>query len=194
MLIVVRHGRTALNEDGTERMRGWSPVPLTPEGEQDAVRVGQQLQRWPDPIHRVVTSDLPRAQQTAATIGQAVRQAPTVEPGLRDWNIGILVGQPVHEMLPVVHELLDHPDSAPPHGEPYAAFAARVMPTLDRLVRAPGTTVAVTHNRVLTLASAMAQQKPALLKEKGPVEPGGFLVIGPDWKIQHIAKGDGQEG
>lgn len=194
MLIVVRHGRTALNEDGTERMRGWSPVPLTPEGEQDAARVSQQLKDWPAPIHRVVTSDLPRAQQTAAAIGQQVRQTPMVEPGLRDWNIGVMVGQPVEALLPVVHHLLDHPDQAPPQGEPYAAFAARAMPTLDRLVRAPGTTVAVTHNRVLTLATAMARAQPALLKEKGPVEPGGFVVIGPDWKIAHVSKGDGQEG
>lgn len=187
MLILVRHGNTALNDDKDgERMRGWANVPLNDHGEGAAIETATMLHQLP--IKSVYSSDLTRAVQTASAISEAtgIPNQPTF--ALRDWNIGDLTGAKVQDALPITFKHLENPDVPIPNGESYAQYVKRVVPALHKLVEDPDLHVAVSHNRTLTLAEALAKQGGKGfdindLKKKGPVEPGGFIVISPGWNI-----------
>lgn len=191
MLLAVRHGHTALNGQGrSERSRGWLPVHLTPEGRAAAQEAAQKLSSLKGTVTGpVYSSDLPRAVQSAAPIAQALGLDASHVPDLRDWHIGDLAGQPLASVLPQLRTLVQHPDSIPQNGEPYRAFMGRVMPLLKQLVESPKVHVAVSHNRVLTLLHALSKGQgktpdPKTLDSKGPVEPGGVLLVHPNWQSE----------
>ncbi len=184
MLLAIRHARTEMNEDGQERLRGWLPVPLSAEGHQESQHAARQLHGLHLPIHALHTSPLTRAQQTAHTIGKALKVGVHPTQALSDWNVGHLAGQSVEKTLPIIHRFVDQPELTPPGGEPYGHFLARTEPLLRRLMADPGLHAVVTHNRVLTLLNAIAHKDPGLLKQRGPVEPAGAVLVHPDLRMQ----------
>ncbi|HZU84180.1 MAG TPA: histidine phosphatase family protein [Polyangiaceae bacterium] len=165
-LILVRHGETALNrkgdaEEGTgesaERIRGWLDVPLDDNGFRQAVDTARKLAGRR--IDHVYASNLQRAYVTGQLIA-AMTDAP-IEPeqALRPWNVGRWSGRPVDEVLPKMKELISqHPEESAPGGEPFAAFVARFLTALRRMLGHAKTTdgdvCAVTHTRNLQLAKA----------------------------------------
>lgn len=195
MLIAVRHGETALNGgDGKERSRGWLPVPLDQSGMDSMAETAQKLAPLRGQIAGLHSSDLVRAVQSAHEIGQSLGMPIQPTDQLRDWDTGDYTGQEISKILPATHKLIDTPDTPAPNGESYNNFASRVMPFLDKLINDPkGIHVAVTHNRVMTLLQALSANEgshpdPDILKGKGPVEPGGFLIMGPGHEILHSEK------
>lgn len=199
MLIAIRHGDTKMNGgDGKERSRGWLPVSLTPEGVNHAAKTAQKLARVKDEINSVHTSDLVRAVQTAHEIGVTLGKTIDATPKLRDWNVGSLAGQEIPKILPETHRLIDHPDEPAPDGESYNDFMDRAIPYMRNLVESPDVHVAVVHNRNMTLLHALSKNggeypDKATLKGKGPVKPGGFMAISPEWKVLHMEnKQDGE--
>lgn len=189
MLLAVRHARTSFNEDGHEKLRGWLPIPLSPEGIQESHQTAQFLARLKLPIQSFQTSPLKRALQTAAIVGQALGHPPQPTDALKDWNVGVLAGKSVMDTLPIVHKYLTHPDIVPPQGEAYQTFRQRVEPLLVQLIADAGTHLVVSHNRVMTLLSAIAHQNDKLLLQRGPVEPGGVVVVKPDRSLHVLFKG-----
>ncbi len=186
MLILIRHGHTTMNTAGEERLRGDLPVPLTVEGMRASRETAQTL-CLVEGVSALLTSPLIRTVQTAEEIGYALGIMITPEPALRDWNTGF-TGQPVKDTLPQIHALMDDPTRSVPGGEPYRAFLDRAWPLLDSLVRSDTLTVAVTHNRVITLAAALAATAGSfpdrtVLRQRGPVDPAGFLIISSRWAI-----------
>lgn len=90
-LYLVRHGDTALNEQGSEQskdqpIRGWSPVPLNDDGIKQAHEASEALKD--KDITRIVSSDLPRAKQTANIISKNLNVPVTFDPNLRTWDMG----------------------------------------------------------------------------------------------------------
>ena len=67
-VLLVRHGQTDWNVNG--RWQGIEPVALNDEGWAQARLLADYLRDRP--ISRIYSSDLPRALETATTIGQAV--------------------------------------------------------------------------------------------------------------------------
>lgn len=188
MLVAIRHGRTSFNEDGSERLRGWLPVPLSPEGEQEAQETANYLKQVNLAHDSLQSSPLKRALQTAAVISQTLHSRVQVAQPLSDWNVGALAGQKVQDTLPLVKRYLAKPEVAPPQGEPYAAFRARCEPFLRSLIAGPQIHLAVTHNRVLTLLKAITEKNDALILERGPVEPGGVVLVKPDLQMHVLFK------
>ena len=190
MLIYVRHGETKLNGVGDgERLRGWLPVPLTPKGERQAHAVAAKISLRPDTFQ---TSDLHRAKQTATIVGQHLGMTPTLDSNVRDWNTGALAGKKVLEVLPQLQHLIDHPQESAPQGEPFQTYLDRFVPAMKTLVTSPGTHLVVGHARGGAILDGLAsrvggvgdQVDPAMVKEKPRVQPGGVMLIDPQWHVK----------
>lgn len=197
MLFLVRHGETQLNA-GDERMRGWLPVPLNPQGMKGAAEVGRTLSQIPQLKGLPVwTSDLPRAVQTAHDVATSLGSVIQPRAELKDWNTGNLVGTPVKSALPTIFNHLDHPQMPIPGGESFRDFFMRDVPFLKRLIEDPNPHVAVSHNRVTTLVHALSASRGEkldmnIMKNKGPIDPSGFMVIQPNWNISYMTPRTGQ--
>jgi broad specificity phosphatase PhoE len=87
--ILVRHGQTALN---AARIFQPADTPLSALGMAQAQAVAKRLAG--QPVAAIVSSDLARAAQTAAAIGQACGLAVEHTPLLQERNFGELRGQP----------------------------------------------------------------------------------------------------
>lgn len=194
MLIAVRHGKTHMNENGSEKMRGWLPIPLTLEGMKDAHDTGEILEEI-EGITAIFTSDLVRAVQSATEIGNALNMMITPMEELRDWNTGDYAGQSVKDNLDKIHAFIDSPNKKIPGGESYQQYLDRTIPFLKALIEDDELHLVVTHNRTMTLLRALCKNggeypDNALLKRKAPVEPSGFILINQDWEITYAYKPD----
>ena len=187
MLTAIRHGDTQFNK-GKERLRGWLPIPLSKEGMQHAMDTAKYLKKISlvDSSKPILTSDLPRAVQTAHEI--AGELGTNIEPRseLRDWNVGIYTGKSADETLSQVHHYIDNPDKKIPEGESYNEYYNRIFPLIKSLTESSDMNTIISHNRTMTLIHALTRSKgsaPSIndLKQKGPVEPGGLMVISPEW-------------
>jgi broad specificity phosphatase PhoE len=87
-VLLVRHGQTDWNRAG--RWQGVLPVPLNEEGWSQARALATHLQGRS--VSAIYSSDLPRAFQTAATIGKALGLEPTPDERWREFNLGIFQG------------------------------------------------------------------------------------------------------
>jgi broad specificity phosphatase PhoE len=157
-LILVRHGKTMLNSlDSAERLRGWMDVPLDHQGLREAAETAQRLRQYP--VEQIYSSDLYRAQQTAAAISRATTApvAPTFD--LRPWNLGSLAGQRVQDILPILKQLERDPSLPAPDGESFIQFCDRYLRKLEELIeiarRSKTCVVAVTHVRNLLCAPTL---------------------------------------
>lgn len=192
MLIAIRHGHTAFNEDGREKARGWLPIPLTVEGMNAMVDTAESLEDVED-IKAIYCSDLVRAVQSAEEVAHALSMPIIPREEVRDWDSGDMAGKEIKEVLPLMHKAYENPGMKVPGGETFQTFLDRCVPFLDKLVKSDDLNIVVTHNRVMTLIKALSvnggkHPDTETLKRKGPVEPSGVIVVGTDWKIRYMLK------
>ena len=118
VVLLVRHGRTALNAAGV--LRGRLDPPLDDVGEMEARALGGMLRR----LHftTVVTSPLTRAHQTAAAIAEMGRAQIEVDDDLADRDYGPWAGTSIGEITRRFGSI----DSAP-GVESAGVFATRVV-------------------------------------------------------------------
>jgi probable phosphoglycerate mutase len=89
-LYFVRHGQSTWNAEG--RVQGQAPgVPLTALGRRQAAAAARLLRGCG--ARYVFTSDLARAQETAAPIARLLGVVPVPEPALREQSLGSLEGR-----------------------------------------------------------------------------------------------------
>jgi len=125
VLILVRHGRTALNAQG--RLQGRSDHPLDDLGLQQAREAVTAI----GPVDRVIASPLQRAQETAAQFGMPVE----TDHRWVEYHYGSLEGTLITDVPPDIWELWKTDGSyAPPGGESYDELHARVLGACDELV------------------------------------------------------------
>ena len=177
-----------LGGDG-ERLRGWLPVPLTPEGVAQAHQAGKGLAG----LHPAsfTASDLPRAQQTARILEQYIGHQSTPHTGLRDWNTGALAGQKFTDIKDQLFHHIDNPDLAVHQGEPINHYLDRFLALVRPLVASPDLHIVVGHARGASILQGIASKvggkgqhvDPAFLKVRPEVKPGGIMVIDPDWNV-----------
>ena len=163
-ILVVRHGET----DGNAlRILQRADVPLNARGMQQAEQLARRLSGHGF-VH-ILCSDLLRAQMTAAPIASLTGIAVEESPLLQERNFGNLRGTPYADLA----EDPFGPDFAPPNGEDWPAFHARVADAfafiVDRRRSLNGTLVVVTHGFV---CRALVERH-ALLPE-GVVSPERF--------------------
>lgn len=143
-IIIVRHGETPLNVARTLQP---ADTPLSETGRRQAEAVGRRLAGMP--IAAILTSDLPRALQTAQAIAAATGAPLTPTPLLHERNFGDLRGQP-YDSLPYNPLAMAE---APPGGESAADFEGRVARAFAQMVEMrnalSGHLVVVTHGLVI---------------------------------------------
>jgi 2,3-bisphosphoglycerate-dependent phosphoglycerate mutase len=143
-IILVRHGETPLNVARTLQP---PDTPLSPTGLAQARAVAQRLAGLQ--VSAILTSDLPRALQTAQAIAQATGAPLTLTPLLHERNFGDLRGQPYDSLGFNPLTMAD----APPGGESADDFARRVAEAFAQIVamreRLAGNLAVVTHGLVI---------------------------------------------
>jgi probable phosphoglycerate mutase len=154
-LLFIRHGETDWNLQ--QRFQGQIDVPLNPTGLAQAARLAARLAG--DPHDVLVASDLTRARETAAPLGQTWRLTAGLLPGLREQHFGVLEGLDVPTIKARHADLwarwLEHRGdfALPGGGESLQQFHARVWATVRELAEQhAGRRVAVvTHGGVLDM-------------------------------------------
>ena len=163
-ILLVRHGET---DGNAGRVLQRPDVPLNERGIHQAERVARRLAA--DGFVHILCSDLLRARMTAAPL--AVLSGIKIEENslLQERNFGDLRGMPYAE-LP---EDPFGPNFAPPNGEDWPTFHARVAEAFSLIVSrrrgANGTLVVMTHGLVLRALVERHAQLP-----EGAVVPERF--------------------
>lgn len=125
-IILVRHGRTALNAEG--RLRGLANPELDPTGVEQALNTAFALR--PEGIASVLSSLLNRAVSTAAIIAKISEVDHRAEPALNDRDYGEWTGHIKAEVI----EQWGSVDAAP-GVEPTDGVRDRALVCLDRIAR-----------------------------------------------------------
>ena len=123
-LLLLRHGRTTSNANGT--LAGWQPIELDDAGRAQAEAVAARLRALP--LAQVVTSPLIRCRQTVA----ALDVEPAVDDRLIECGYGDWTGQPLRTLAkdPLWKVVQQHPSAVVfpgEGGEAMAAMAARAV-------------------------------------------------------------------
>jgi ribonuclease H / adenosylcobalamin/alpha-ribazole phosphatase len=149
-LILVRHGETAMTVQG--RYSGRGDVPLSEQGEAQAMAAAGRVAGISRDVTAVVSSPLSRCTRTAELIAADQGDIPvTVMPDLIECDFGDWEGltfAEVRERWPAeLDRWLDSTSVAPPGGESFQAVAKRVRGALATLQSAypSGTVVVVSH-------------------------------------------------
>lgn len=87
-VLLIRHGQTDWNMLG--RWQGTLPVGLNDEGRVQAQRLASALAGRP--IKTIISSDLPRALDTAKAIGEIAGIEPQIDLRWREFNLGVFQG------------------------------------------------------------------------------------------------------
>ena len=116
-IFLIRHGETSGN---AARILQRPDIPLSPRGLAQAERVGRRLAGAG--ITAILSSDMARAAMTAEQIARATGASITFEPLLHERNFGDIRGTAYDDLGFDPFDL----GYAPPNGESWEAFHARV--------------------------------------------------------------------
>ncbi len=146
-LVVVRHGETQWSQAG--RHTGTTDVPLTADGEHQAVELGEVLRRprWA----AVMVSPLGRARRTCELAGFA--DVAVVVPELAEWDYGAYEGRTTDEIA------VERPGwslwrDGVERGETLAAVGERADEVVVAARRGSGDTLAFAHGHILRVLAA----------------------------------------
>jgi broad specificity phosphatase PhoE len=144
---LVRHGETEWSAAG--KHTGRTDIPLTPEGERKAARVGQRLAGRT--FDRVFTSPLQRAARTCALAGFGDRAV--VDPDLLEWDYGAYEGRTSRDIQAERPGWLIFRDGCP-NGEQAADVGARVDRVIARLRAVEDRAIVFSSAHVLRVVAA----------------------------------------
>jgi broad specificity phosphatase PhoE len=142
-IFLIRHGETLGNASRTVQL---PDNPLSPRGAAQAERLARRLAR--EGIALILSSDYSRAVTTADHLRHATGAPVRYSPLLQERNFGDLRGTPYADLGFDMFE----PDYAPPNGETWETFHARVdrawALVQDTAARTEGHLAVVTHGLV----------------------------------------------
>jgi 2,3-bisphosphoglycerate-dependent phosphoglycerate mutase len=142
-ILLARHGET---DGNAARILQRPDVPLNARGLRQAEQLAERLSALG--FARIVCSDLLRARMTAAPLAARSDVAVEESPLLQERNFGDLRGLPYADLA----ENPFGPDFAPPNGEDWPTFHARVAAAFAFIVTrrrgTGGTLVVITHGLV----------------------------------------------
>ncbi|MBU6334783.1 MAG: phosphoglycerate mutase family protein [Chloroflexi bacterium] len=147
-VLLIRHGETDWN--AVQRYQGHGLVPLNARGRAQARALARRLAAGP-PLTALVSSDLPRAAETADIVGAALGLVPQRHAGLREIDVGAWAGLTPAEVRQRFPEHRAAYDRDPVHtarlgGESYAQVLQRSVAALAEIAAvADGTVALVSH-------------------------------------------------
>jgi len=136
ILPIARHVATAYNVGGPhkERSRGHSNVPADP-AQLKAQGPGIAAEFKRQGVTRIISSDLPRAADTARFVGEQMDVPVELRRQLRTWDTGEMAGKLEKETLPLRKKYIRFSDTQPKGGEEFDAFFDRFSSELNKWVR-----------------------------------------------------------
>ena len=146
-LIIVRHGETAWNKEG--RKQGHANTSLSKKGKTQARQLSEFLKG--EKIGCVYSSDLPRALKSAELIASPHGLKVRKDKLLREIDLGLCEGLTKEEMKLKFPEFFekrknDYFGVPYPKGESPNDVRKRVLKFLDKIERAKGIVLIVSHN------------------------------------------------
>lgn len=184
---VVRHGATALNAqngDGSvDKIRGWSDVPLSDKGQEQAEKLGKKLKD--SGIDVIYHSPFSRATDTAQHISNNTGAPMVPVEHLKPWDVGELTGVESKTAHPTLERYArEQPNQPIPGGESFNNFKNRFFTGLKQILNQGDNLPAiVTHHRVERMIQAWLKggQKQDLTLDMGEMlkhgEPTGHAEI-----------------
>ena len=175
-IYLIRHGETASNR---ARIVQWPNTPLSQRGMAQARLLGRRLAKAG--IQQIVSSDMDRAQMTAAAIADTTGIPLSLEPELRERFFGDHCGTPYEELTERGLDIFA-PDHEPPNGETWAQFHERVDRAWESVCRLAGATsghvAVVTHGLVCHSITSRLVALPTSLDPAGHGRDGPPIRFG----------------
>lgn len=182
-ILLARHGET---EENAARIIQLPDARLSATGREQAERLAVRVADCG--IAHILCSDYPRALETAAPAAARLGVPVTTEPLLRERNFGDLRGTPYDQLRVDAFA----PGYAPPNGESWEQFHARVALAWERISdfasHVSGSLLVVTHGLV---CHAICQRH--LCIDEGVVVPDRWhntaltwIDPAPPWKVQRL--------
>lgn len=181
-IIVVRHGQTDSNAAAI--IQGHLPVPLNDVGRAQAGLLAKRLAAYQPRIECLISSDLPRAMQTAEPIARVLQLPILQDPAWRERFLGPWQGKPVADVN-ALHHAAGTRDF--PGAEPVPAFQDRILYALNAIPgHRPGAKVfcAVTHGGGCRCILHMLADGRLPTADPGPIE----LVPIANCSIMHLVR------
>ena len=151
-VLAIRHGETRWN--AAERFQGHGDSPLTETGRNQVRALGFRMKAFQ--FNYLISSDLGRAQETAAIIGHYTGHTVETDSRIRERNYGVLEGLTVPEIKAKYAEILEKlkrndPDYIIPMGESHQQHYQRNVSFVKELLsKRSGAKVAIViHGGVL---------------------------------------------
>ncbi len=142
-ILLIRHGQTDWNIEG--RWQGQTDTALNSTGLVQGRALAKRLATWS--IQALYSSDLQRAAQTAALIGEELGLSPIFDAAWRERSFGALEGLTMAEvaaLYPAVYTQMKRGHFMPPGGENSKTLQDRVVAALEHIVDAhAGQSIAV---------------------------------------------------
>lgn len=165
-IIFGRHGATKLDQaGGRETVAGWSDESLDERGKAAAQKMAADLKG--NPPTAIVTSDLPRAKETADIVGKALGVPVEADERLRPQRMPETEGKQVSDIQHIRDHYKAHPDEVPKGGESYNQAKERqdeALAEIEGMAKAGKRPLVVTHSTNLEMELG---EKP---------EPGGIVT------------------
>lgn len=181
-VLLIRHGRTTANSDGT--LAGWTPgVHLDDVGRDQVASLAARLA--PVPLAGVVTSPLERCQQTTEAVVAEREVSVFVDADLAEVRYGDWTGEPLKQLAkqPLWKVVQQHPSAAQfpgPDGETLAAMQHRAVSAVRRWNGELGTDstyAVVSHGDVIKAVLADALGLHLDLFQRIVVDPASVSVV-----------------
>ena len=189
-IILVRHGETNWNQ--ARRIQGGgSNTPLNQRGKNQAESIALKLKR--EKIQAIYSSPLQRALDTAQAIAHYHQLEVTIEPSLREIEVGQLEGVLVTEIgKRLDHFLITDGQSGElpkmPGGESLTEVQQRVWSTIQHLAdrHTDGIIVVVTHYFAILAIICAALNLPLSQISRFRLEPGSISTITLDEQVTRL--------
>lgn len=169
-VFLLRHGETAWSLTGQHT--GRTDIPLTENGERQAVQLRERLHDIP--FAHVLTSPRQRAQRTCALAGLGT--VAKVEPDLREWDYGAFEGLTTSEIRAQQPGWVVFQDGCP-QGESVEQIAQRADRVLAHLRSLDGTVALFSHGHFLRVLAVCWIGLPVLDGRHFALDTGSVSVL-----------------
>jgi 2,3-bisphosphoglycerate-dependent phosphoglycerate mutase len=176
-LLLVRHGETDWNRD--QRFQGHADPPLNERGREQARTIAEELAR--ERLDAVYASDLARARETAEIVAARLGVPVTVEPALREIDVGEWQGltwAEIDERDPQARRRWDEQGHGWERGESYEQLTERVVAALRRIAADhPGERVLVVGHGGTTRATRAFADRATVAEHRRASPPIGNCEV-----------------
>ncbi len=157
-IYLIRHG-----EDLPGYRGGWSRYSLTNVGRKQIIDLSKKILEDRISFDHIISSDLPRALESAEILSEQLKKSLVVEPLFREYNNGLLAGlsnKEADERFPGLYFNAIKMDEHFPEGESPNEYYARINKALDKVISDDKDVIIVTHGGVIDVISHILNHIP----------------------------------